>query len=88
MPASTTSPPSPRKPTLAQVRRLARQLSPASQHKLAAELLARQAAADVREIRAISRAVQADNEARNLTPITDEDIARELRDFRHERRAA
>lgn len=76
------------KPTLTQVRALARQLSPASQRKLAAELLAQQAAADVREIQAISRAVQADTQSRNLPVITDEAIARELRDDRHKRRAA
>lgn len=76
------------KPTLAQVRSLARQLSPASQHKLAAELLARQAAADVREIRAISQVVQADTKRRALPAITDAAIERELRAHRHERRAA
>ena len=76
------------RPTLAQVRSLARQLSPASQQKLAAELLARQTAADVREIQAISRVVAADTNARRLSAITDEAIEQELRDYRHERRVA
>lgn len=70
------------------MRRLARQLSPANEHKLAAELLAMRAAAEVHEVYAISGLVRTDNAARGLPPITDEDLDRELREFRQERRAA
>lgn len=75
------------KPTLAQVRALARQLPPASRHKLLAELLAAELADEGQEVRAISRAVQAEGEARGLPPVTDEDIERELKDYRQQRAA-
>ena len=72
-----SSQPSPR-PTLAQVRSLARQLPPASRSKLLAELYAAETLTEVQEIQAIARAVRADATARHLSPITDDDIAREL----------
>ena len=78
--------PAPR-PTLAQVRALARQLPPASRSKLLAELYAAEASAEVREIQAIARTVRADAAARNLPPITDEEIARELTNDRAQRGA-
>ena len=75
------------KPTLAQVRALAYQLPPASRHKLLAELLAAELADETQEIRAISQAVRAAGRARGLSPITDEDIDRELKAHRQQRAA-
>ena len=84
--STSLSSPKPR-PTLAQVRALARQLSPVSRGKLLAELYAADAAAEVREIEAIGRAVQADGRARGLSPITDADIEREVKEHRAHRAA-
>ncbi len=75
------------KPTLAQVRALARQLPPASRRKLLADLYAAEMTEEVREITAISRAVQTDVQAKGLPPITDADIARELKAARRQRAA-
>lgn len=79
--------PTPSKPTLAQVRSLAWQLSPASRDKLLAELYAAEASAEVADIQAIARETRADSERRGLPPISDEDIARELSDYRAQRGA-
>ena len=72
------------KPTLAQVRALARQLPPASRHKLLAELQAAAVTEEVQEITAISRSIQADVQAKGLRPITDADITRELKAVRQQ----
>ena len=66
------------KPTLAQVRALAQQLTPASRRKLLSALYAAEVADEVREIAAISQAVAADVQARGLSAITDADLEREL----------
>ena len=75
------------KPTLAQVRALARQLPPASRHKLLTELQAAEMAEEVQEITAISRSIQADVQAKGLSPITDAAIARALKAAREQRAA-
>lgn len=75
------------RPTLTQVRALFQQLPAASRRKLLADLYATEHAADTQEIRAISRAVQAEVQTKGLPPITDADIDRELKADRQQHAA-